>query len=213
MTTKYTYTISTQTANGKVQPGKLHAEIVEASLPGFIGVRPGGADQEIMEFSVALSAEDKTTLDGIVAAHTGTYTTYVFHVSSGMLDGEKSVTAESSFEEVGSRLASPDFFVTDLTTVLGRILCQVKVNGNGAEIQVVEEPDESLSQSGEVVVASASAPDNAGVWKDLAFYTSTVCRAGRHRYRLEAKKNGATSFDIRAAGLTLLERVVVEGSS
>lgn len=71
----YTYTISTAFPNGTVDVDTLTQEINESSISS--GVLEGitldtpAADTCYIQFDVALSAPDVTTLDGIVAAHTG----------------------------------------------------------------------------------------------------------------------------------------------
>ena len=71
MTWVKTYAIATETANGLVNAGALHKEIEDASLPGFIGTRPGAVGQIKIEFSSSLNSADETSLDNILAAHQG----------------------------------------------------------------------------------------------------------------------------------------------
>lgn len=69
--TKYTYSISTDFPNGKVASDRLAVEIQQSSIVtalDYIGTT--GDDCDIW-FKAALSSEDETTLDGIVAAHSG----------------------------------------------------------------------------------------------------------------------------------------------
>ncbi len=69
----YTYSIANDTANGLVHSGRLHvAEIATSAIVEPIaGIHTEGDVLDI-EFPNALSAGDKTVLDGIVAAHDGT---------------------------------------------------------------------------------------------------------------------------------------------
>jgi hypothetical protein len=75
MSQTYTYTISTAFPNGTVDPDTLSHQIETSTINS--GVLEGitldtpAADTCYIQFDVALSAPDVTTLDGIVAAHTG----------------------------------------------------------------------------------------------------------------------------------------------
>jgi len=74
MSTPYTYTVSTDTANGLLVPLKLHDEVAAAGLTSatYENVVPDfPSDAFDVNFDGAISAGDKTTLDGIVAAHDG----------------------------------------------------------------------------------------------------------------------------------------------
>lgn len=69
----YTYSIANDTAIGLVHSGRLHiAEIATSAIAEPItGIHTEGDVLDI-EFPNALSAGDKTVLDGIIAAHDGT---------------------------------------------------------------------------------------------------------------------------------------------
>jgi len=75
MSQTYTYTISIDFPNGTVDPDTLTAQINASSISS--GVLEGittdtpALDTCYIQFDVALSAPDVTTLDGVVAAHTG----------------------------------------------------------------------------------------------------------------------------------------------
>lgn len=71
MTWIKTYEISTATLNGVIDAGSLHDEIVAASLTDFIGTRPGASGFISIEFAAQISGGEETTLDGVLAAHTG----------------------------------------------------------------------------------------------------------------------------------------------
>lgn len=75
MPTKYTYDISTDFPNGTVAPDVLTDQINESSISSstldYINLRITGVNNCDIWFDGALSGADVTTLDGIVAAHTG----------------------------------------------------------------------------------------------------------------------------------------------
>jgi hypothetical protein len=69
--TKYTYSISGDTANGKVYSPTLVAEIEASSIVTSLEQVETTGDVLDIWFADALSAGDQTTLDGVVAAHQG----------------------------------------------------------------------------------------------------------------------------------------------
>lgn len=70
--TLYEYTIATDINSGVYDVGIMHDDVGASALPGFVGTRLGTVGGKFrLEFTSALSAPDKTTLDGIVAAHVG----------------------------------------------------------------------------------------------------------------------------------------------
>ena len=75
MSQTYTYSISIDFPNGAVDPDTLAKQIDTSSISSGvlegITLRTPNADDCYIQFDVALSAPDVTTLDGIVAAHTG----------------------------------------------------------------------------------------------------------------------------------------------
>ncbi len=69
--TNYTYVISTAFPNGKVATDRLTLEIESSAIiTALLKINTSGDDCNIW-FKDALSAGDQTTLDGIVAAHSG----------------------------------------------------------------------------------------------------------------------------------------------
>lgn len=69
--TAYTYSISADFPNGKVDSARLQQEIrASAIVTALAGISTGGDICSIL-FKAALSAEDETILDGIVATHSG----------------------------------------------------------------------------------------------------------------------------------------------
>jgi hypothetical protein len=71
MATKYTYSISEDFPNGKVEPGKLVLEIRESAITIAADyVNANGDDCDIW-FKAELPSGDQTVLDAVVAAHDG----------------------------------------------------------------------------------------------------------------------------------------------
>lgn len=73
MSTIYTYTISTDTANGLCDAAALQLEIQESSIQTQLEGISCFPDQDLIRiiFAAPLSGPDETTLTAVVAAHTG----------------------------------------------------------------------------------------------------------------------------------------------
>ena len=71
MDTKYTYSISTDFPNHKVDPSRLQAEIRASAIVTAQDYISTSGDACDVYFKADLSVGDKTLLDGIVAAHSG----------------------------------------------------------------------------------------------------------------------------------------------
>lgn len=69
--TKYTYSISTQTANGRVNPTTLTSEIAASSIVIALDHIDTGGDVLDVWFKDPLSGADQTTLTAVIAAHEG----------------------------------------------------------------------------------------------------------------------------------------------
>lgn len=72
MSQTYNYSISADTANGQVNSSILQTQINASSISTGVLIDIGTTGDDLaITFDVALSAGDKTTLDGVVAAHAG----------------------------------------------------------------------------------------------------------------------------------------------
>lgn len=67
----YEYTISTDFPNGKVDPSRLGAEIRASAIVTALEGSQTSGDTCTIIFKADLSVDDKATLDGLVAAHSG----------------------------------------------------------------------------------------------------------------------------------------------
>ncbi len=209
MAQTYEYVIVTAVPAGKVHGGVLSDAIrtssaIAKSLEG-ITVDSGKC---YITFSESLSDAEKGALDLILAEHPGYGFDVRYHASSTLLSGEVGITADTDWDLIGEVFTNPEFFLGEnLAGGKGRIVCQAKTIGSGAQLRLVE------SDGSDVVVGSYDVPDSQGAWISAKFFTTVQCRAGDQRYRLEGRRNGATSFSVRAASVSLLEFTRVEGQS
>lgn len=210
--TKYEYSISADFPGGAVTLWQLGLEISESSIATALNHFVQAGDTLEIWFADALTAGEKTTLDGdttgpaggLLAAH-GAVPRYQFKASAKLFSGVKSVTSDPTFEEVEGVATNIGFFSPDLTKALGQATLLVKTSGTGAELKLVETlPDGSSPVD---VSAVFSVPDTAGAWQMVEFSTNVTPRSGGHLYSLHGRLNGATSMDLKAATLLLLREI------
>ena len=72
MANKETYSILDDTFNGEILTSELYKELKASSLSSLVAYIDVDTDSDIIDihFSVALDSGQKTTLDGIISAHT-----------------------------------------------------------------------------------------------------------------------------------------------
>lgn len=202
--TVYAYPL-TDFPNGKANSGSLRAEILGSSIATsltYITVNSAEyRDACAICFDAALSAEDKTTLDGVVAAHQGVPLPYpLFRASSKVMCGERAV-AEQTWETVGGVVTDVAFFVSDVDKAWGRLSGEVKVSGSGAQVRMIRVSDGALCS--EVI----DVPDTGGDWQILSFWANQNQVDGSARYELQGQLNGATSLELRDYAISLMELI------
>ncbi len=205
--TIYSRNIATDTANAKVNPSDLRSEISDdAWTPNFIGLRVKGdyqADGTLVdnptsgkldiEFDAALPAGEITQLDDLLAAHAGNARVITqFIALIKILEGERSVT-EEAWTEIGG-------VVTDIEGLVGNISDAVviltglwKTSGTGAGLRIV----------GDNTLGAFEAPDTSSVMTVFREQTYTAPLGGNKLFKVEARLNGATSFDVKYITLSL----------
>lgn len=208
--TTYEYTIATAVPAGKVHAGALTDAIkATTSITKAVqGVTVDGGKCYVI-FADALDAGEKATLDALVAAHPGYGFDVRYHTSSTLLPGEAEITADTNWEEIGEVFTNPGFFLGEnLAGGKGRIVGMARTSGSGAQLRMVE-----ADGGNDIVVGTYDVPDSQGAWIHAKFMTTVQCRPGDHCYRLEGRRNGATSFSVRAFSVSLLEFTMVQGHS
>jgi len=209
MSQTYEYVIATEIPAGKVHAGALSDAVkASASITKTLQGVTVDAGKCYVAFADALDASEKAALDAIVAAHPGYGFDIIYHTSSTILPTEAEVTADADWDLIGEVFTNPEFFLkSNLAGGKGRIVCQVKSVGAGAQLRLIE------SNGDDVVVATYNVPDSSGAWVAAKFFTTVASRAGDQRYRLEGRRNGATSLAVRAASISLLEFKMVQGQA
>ena len=193
--------------NQLVSVGKLDQDIRVAIATPLLGVTMNG--ECLIEFALSLSSDEKTVLDGLMAAHLGVDTLVRFHASSTILSTAKIIAVtEPLWEVIGEVVTNPSFFIQDLAKSKGRLVGQYKtLPGNTGAVRVVES-----GVSPELVVGSFNLPDTAGAWSFVKLLMAVPVRLGDHVYRVEVQNAiGSVSLEIKAVSVSLLEFIPVPG--
>ncbi len=124
--------------------------------------------------------------------------------SSKIVPSEVSVTTDQPWQILGGTVTNLTFFRVAMRRIAGRITLQAKVAGTGAQIRVVEmRPDGTETV---LTTTNFSVTDTSGDWKPFKFSTDVRPKTGDNAYRVEARRNGATSFDIRFVSMSMLKK-------
>jgi hypothetical protein len=129
-----------------------------------------------------------------------TFTAFEFHVAARINDIDGVITQDASWQVLGGVVSHPQFFITDLTKVVGALDLEIKTTGATAELRVEEQAD-----GGNTIVATATLPDTGGAWQRFSFNNSVPPSAGKNTYELQGRLNGATAAEVRYVTLSLLE--------
>lgn len=163
MSVKYTYSISQDFLNGKIDSTKLTYEIGESNITIALDyINTSGDDCDIW-FKIAISEDEKTILDGIVANH----------------DGESIVEVDNPKQEDGKIFVAPNIFPLGVITNFcgvsddvengifgGGDLFTVYSTQQGETIKILEFIDWSYLAGGHVVFSGAEIGD----WVSLLTY-------------------------------------------
>jgi len=199
--TKYSYSVSGDFPNQKVNPTSLKNEIEASSIAitfGYVFVKGDVCD---LWFDDVLSTEDQLTLDGVVAAHQATPPyIFVFKASSKVVGSDpKSITNPSEWEEAGGAVTNISFFLPDVTKAWGRFSVDVKTNGAGAKLRVIRQSDGAVCTAADIDI-----PDTGGTWQIVSFWANQNQPPGPDRFVLQGFLNGATDFQVRDCAVSLM---------
>lgn len=194
----HTYALS-DFPNEKVAPRKLNTEVLGACGQETTSINVNGS-QATLTFEPDLPAEQEANLDAVVAAHDGVERIVDFVAASEAIGLELQITEDATWQMLGGVVTNPLFFIPNSEEVIGRIVGQVKTQGVGVEIRLVEDGTEVQLNSNVF-----QAPDTAGAWQSFKFQTDTPPQSQDETlYRLEGRLNGATSASLRFTSMTLL---------
>jgi hypothetical protein len=196
--TKYTYSITNDFPNDLVASNKLSIEIEASSIVGTLErIDTVGDDCDIW-FADALSGGDQTTLNGLVAAHSGSeYTS----VKDGYLysEAESSTTGtawlQKAYYAVGN-VAAGDYWV--------EWYCEVKTtdNTNPMCLRVRQDDTTTLGETSFV-------PDSSGNngWVSQSGFAKVTLSNGDYVFDMDycSLGTGKTEVSIRRARIRLIK--------
>lgn len=209
--TKYAKSITTHfTGLTESNPNSdsLTNEIDDSDIATSLSYIDVTGDDVDIWFVDALSAGDQTILGTVVAAHTGVPPNRVILIESNQLVGDAtSITEDQTWQEVGGQptniddlLTASGFLTSDKQYSIGRITCEIKVSGTGAELKIVE----CAASETDMMSSAEAVADTSEDWVIKKFITNVTPSLGDACYCLRGRLNGATSMEIRRAALTML---------
>ena len=185
--------------NGVWEPGLEKTIRDDVALdPKFDGMNvKRHLDLVEMFFDPGLSAPEKTSLDAIVAAHDGTKPKVWVPVLDLLIVPTEEVIGGGGWKTPGGATSRPAAINSDLSKLQIRISLGYMVAGSGAQARVME--------NGVRISPLEPLPDTSGAWVTHAFSTNVDMKKGRNTYEFGARRNGASSVDVRYVVFTLRE--------
>lgn len=202
MSISVTYKLADFKKGARVAAEKLLEETVAKGLSVVLeGVR---SDRETCTFDFAdkPTDEDLALLNVVVEDHGGTKTAIKFHASSVMILQPVEITSVDDWQVLGKARADPSFFIDDLANAVGRVVFEAAVDGDGAELKIVEDTE---GDEKDVSSTPFKLPDTGAKWKPFKFSSDQPPRKGPNVYRLEGRLNGAKSAFVDTCAIAALE--------
>lgn len=202
--TKYQYTISTQTANGKVYipalSGEIDGNVAIAIAVDYmnVNIEPDKLDVYMAD---ALTAPQEAALTATVAATQGYGINAVMKGSVQLTRGEDQIVSDVPWQVVEGVVTTPSFFDPNMAQIIARIIGEHK--GAGGQLRLVEEmigePDE------EKIVPVFDFPDTGGLWQRFSVDSNIPPRDGTANiYRTDCRLNGAADLELRYATISMI---------
>lgn len=168
-----------------------------------IGIVPGDC---VFTFADVLPAADKTALDAICAATTGTRVIVSMEASSSVAVDEVTVVSDASWQFIAEIVTTPSFFSEDLSALFGRIVGAYKATaGGGGELPQIKVLEKVAGQPDEDKISPPYDFAAAADWTTFGVSTDVPVRDGYHNvYCVLARLNGAASLEIRGTTMSVL---------
>lgn len=201
--TTYTYSISGDFPNGKVVLDLMKTQIQASSIAEVLVAQGILGDDYTATFQNALSSSDETTLDGLVAAHTGIYSIFEPREYWKLINTATSVGV-ADWEGMGGASAKIVGFLPQLSQAVLKVSGVLNSSGTGAQLRLVET---DLITPVVLNGTAFSVPDSTLADKTFSFLTDVAPRSGDFIYEVQGRLNGATAATIKYTGFTLLKKV------
>jgi hypothetical protein len=196
---EHTYTRTYSNGLWSARPSILATE-TRAALPDKTVTVRAFDTVVVVTCSPDLTAGEVTTLDGVVASHTGESTPvprYEVRGSAPVVTGVETILS-IGYTVVGGTTADPRAAIRKpLDEAHGLVVGTYRATGSGATLK--------LTQNDLDVSAEFALVDTANVWTTFVFGTNAALAASRNIYALQAKLGGATLAEIKYVSLVLRE--------
>jgi hypothetical protein len=136
---------SSKASGSSLQSAIAASTIAQALTDLNIGVSGDPAEYCQLTFADVLSAGDQTTLDGIVAAEQGVTVVATMKGSLNAVPGTEAVTEDATWQLLGCVITTPQFFVANISELLGRFIGEY--NGDGGQVRIMEEVDGEAAEA------------------------------------------------------------------
>ena len=197
----YTYSILNGTLNGNVILGKLHEEIESSGLVGVL--KRLDKDEDVLDiiYQDALTAGDKTLLDGIVAMHSDV--TVLENVTR--LATNREIHSQSTInvyiERHSIEYTSPYPWHKIAVVIFSSCEISVEKNRKKAHVRIVHvDPVET-----ETVINEWEKEALSGEWIPLTGFHVMLLAPGTHTFRIDYRAADDSSIDIRRSRLFITE--------
>ena len=202
--TKYQYTISTQTANGKVYIPQLTYEI-DADVTIGVAVYGMATDIEPDKLDIymndALTAPEEAALTATVAAHQGYGIDAQMQGTLPLVKKEESVISDVPWEILEGVVTTPSFFDPDMTQIISRIIGEHR--GDGGQLCLTERVDGLAPE--EKIVPVFDFPNVGATWTKFKVDSNIPPRDGiRNVYETKCRLNGATNLWLRYTTISMI---------
>lgn len=201
MSTKYSYSISLDTASGSVNLRGLLNEIAWGGITGSaVDYVDGHGDVCDIWFFDSLSNEEFNLLTDIVNNHEGlSVPNYKFHASSKLVENKIDIVS-NDWQDLGGIVTNIGFFTDKIEKCFGNVVFDVKCDGD-VELRMIK-GDGTL-----MTLPSIQIADTLDLWEHSDFVTNQLADSFRQTYILQGKLITASSASVRFASISLLESV------
>lgn len=181
-----------------VDTGALWNSIVAAipTDPDLVSIEDNGEAEEnlTVTFNADLSAEQETTLDGIVESHVPPTPKDIVHWRQTL--AVSATVTDAGTQRIGGAVFDPSYYTDGIAGLTAPVQYEYRADG-AATLQ--------LSEGGSPVGAAALV-DTAGAWV-VGSFDARPAVAKQLPYALEVVLDTATLVEVRSASLELRERV------
>lgn len=128
-----------------------------------------------------------------------------FHAVLGFGSGEHVITTTGTWQDIDRRTLKPSFLAESIPALYWSVACDIKTTGP-ATARIIFVETEVLPTPVNTVLKNVVLPDTSGDWQSFQFTTSVTLSSGWRSYGFGARRDTATSLEIRGLNAALLER-------